>query len=158
MCLFRGKVVDIDGDLICYKIYHEKRDLFGRKYYSSLYHEYSDKVRYKVGKAYDARLLNKKGCENIENVNDQDIECSWYQKKRKGISGVKGGVFHLFRDLQSAEEELNKFEKSDGCVIAECFVPKESKVVIVGIKSSGEENLICSKTIKIRKIIDRTCA
>lgn len=156
MCLNRGKVINLDGDLICYKIYREKKNIFGKKHYRSLYQLLTDGVKYKVGKTYNAKISSC-GRDNVETVNGEKVECQWLAHKRRDISIVKGGVFHLFRDLQSAEDELNSFEKKDGFVIAECVVPCDSKVVIIGSKNSHEENLICSKTITIRKIVDRTC-
>lgn len=160
MCLNRGKVIDINEDLICYKVFREKTNLFGKKYYAALYQP-RDKKRYKVGKSYDAKIISRH--HDIEVINGEKVQCKWFMRKGGKISDVYGGVFHLFRDLQSAEDELNKIsklnesKKGDGFVIAECFVPRESKVVIVGSKSLGEENYVCSKTIKIRKIVDTAC-
>lgn len=159
MCLDRGKVVDLDGDLICYKIYREKKNIFGKKHYRSLYQSLSDGVKYKVGKTYNAKIQHWRG--NIETVNGEKVECKWFAPKRGEISTVRSGVFHLFRDLQSAEKNLNRLERIEECkslVIAECFVPRDSKVVILGSKKTDEENIVCSKTIKIRKIVDRSWA
>lgn len=155
MCLYRGKVVELDGDLICYKVFREKTSLFGKKYYTALYRT-ADKKRYKVGKSYGAKIISQ--YHDVAVINDEKVQCKWFMEKGKKICDVYGGVFHLFRDLQSAEDELKKFEKGDGLVIAECVVPQDSKVVIVGTKNSDEENRICSKTIKIRKIVDTVCA
>lgn len=161
MCLSRGKVIDLKEDLICYKVYREKTSLFGKKYYTALYRT-ADKKRYKVGKSYGAKIISQ--YHDVAVINDEKVQCKWFMEKGKKISDVCGGVFHLFRDFQSAKAELNKFgnlhelKKGDGLVIAECIVPRDSKVVIVGTKNLGEENRICSKTIKIRKIVDTICA
>lgn len=146
--------MDLNEDLICYKVYREKTNIFGKKYYAALYRP-DDKKRYKVGKTYGAKIISN--YHNIEVINGEKVQCKWFMKKSKKICDVYGGVFHLFRDLQSAEYELKEFQKRDGLVIAECFVPRDSKVVIVGTKTLGGKNLICSKTIKIHKILDRTC-